>query len=252
MLIEWDILTSHGSVIMAIDILRRVIVGNFFGASWFLVALITGVPIIFYLSQRLSNKNLLIITLLINILTVIQCGYGRGCGAIVLMFRSFMSQIVGTSLEFTFFVALFWISVGKYLSETKLTFDKLYLLLGIITCSIGLFFENYYIDKFKLAYRHDLYLTLIPLCILIILYIGRSKFYVSNEIAKVLRKLSTIVYCVHFTLKDLILYYTNHLLGEQITHIILFILTYSISVSIGLLIISYASKHNNSILRYSY
>lgn len=172
--IKWDTLTSHGPLVMIFYIIRSILTGNFFGASWFLVALLIGVPMIFYLSKWLSTNWLLFATLIINICIVLQCGYGKGCTPIEL-FRTLMSKTLGTGLEFTFLVSLFWIAVGKWFAETFIRIRNIFLYIGCVISMICLYLENKFVDNYDCAFRHDLYVSLIPLCMFLILIMGGGK-----------------------------------------------------------------------------
>lgn len=242
---KWNILSEHSLLECCLILVRWILTGNFFGASWFLVALMIGVPTIFYLSKWISNKWLLAVTLLINILIILQCGYGNGCKPIEL-FRTLMSQIIGTELEYTFLVALFWIAIGKWFAEKNIRIKSIYLCIGLLSSMICLFIENMLMDRNNLAFRHDLYISLIPLCIFITLIVGEIKVTIKN--AKVLRNLSTIIYCVHYTLKDFILYLHKGFMDTAM----LFLITYLLSIVIGIVIIKYTSTHKSSILQYAF
>lgn len=171
---KWNILSEHSLLECCLILVRWILTGNFFGASWFLVALMIGIPTIFYLSKWISNKWILAVTLLINILIVLQCGYGNGCKPIEL-FRKLMSYVIGTELEYTFLVSLFWIAVGKWFAEKNIRIKSIYLYIGLLSSMMCLFIENLFIDRNNLAFRHDLYISLIPLCVFLTLIVGGNK-----------------------------------------------------------------------------
>ncbi len=242
---KWDILSSYSLLKILVFIVRGFLTGTFFGASWFLIALMIGVPTIFFIAKWISNKWLFVITLFINLAIVFQCGYGNGCKPIEL-FRILMLHITGTSLEYTFLVSLFWIVVGKWFAESNIKINSIHLYMWCAISMVCLFLENKLMDRNGLAFRHDLYISLIPLCMVITLIVGNIKITIKN--AKILRNLSTIIYCVHYTLKDFILYLHNN--SMDTTKV--FLVTYLLSVVIGIVIIKFTLTHKNSILQYAF
>lgn len=58
LIIKWDLLSSHGPLVIISCIIRGIPMGIFFGASWLFVALMIGVPVVLYLSKWLLASRM--------------------------------------------------------------------------------------------------------------------------------------------------------------------------------------------------
>ena len=220
-----------------------------FGASWFLMALIYGIPVVFYLSKFLSNKYILLITFVLNVIVVFQSSYANVLeGAI--RFRELSSAVLGTNLEFTFIVALFWLGIGKLLAEhiSEIKMSNMWLSILVVISVVLLFFENKLIDENSFAVRHDTYIMLMALCPLI--FILFSRLQINLKFSYQLRKLSTIIYCMHFTLKECISLFLLKMF-DTISGQMLFLSVLFICLMTGLLIIKVSRNNNLKILKYA-
>lgn len=250
-ILSWNSLMVDGIVLMPLYLLRKILFTGMFGASWFLMALIYGIPIIFYLSKFLSNKYILLITFVLNVIVVFQSSYANVFeGAI--RFRELSLAVLGTNLEFSFLVALLWIEIGKLLAEhiSEIKISSVWLSIMVVFLIVLLFFENKFIDENNLAIRHDTYFMLIALCPLV--FILCSRFQINLKYSYQLRKLSTVLYCMHFTLKECISLSLLKMFDYHISGQMLFLSVLLICLTVGLLIVNVLGKNNNlKILKYA-
>lgn len=250
LVLSWNSLVADGIIWMPLYLLRKVIFTGMFGASWFLVALIYGIPVIYYLSKFLSNKWIILITGVLNAIVILQCSYANAFDGAILL-REISYVYLGCNLEFSFIVALFWIGIGKllaeHLSEIKVT--NLWLCIMAVASMVLLFLENKFIDDNKFAFRHDTYFMLMALCPLIFILCSRIK--INLKCSYQLRKLSTILYCMHFTLKECIDLSLLKMFDYHIPGQVLFLSVFVICLMAGLLIIKVSGNNNLRILKYA-
>lgn len=169
--------------------------GDTFIASWFIVALIIGLFIVFYLTRRFSNRIVFICSLLVYILCILTSNYGN------LASMSAIRGILTWWLPYNSFTAgLVWIIAGKLFADNRDTFyfgpvrQNWIILLTIYL----LYLEQIGILYLGSSYANDCYFMLVPLCFL--LFASILRVHLTSNNAKQLRVFSTITYCLHASL----------------------------------------------------
>lgn len=106
-----------------------------------------------------------------------------------------------------FLVGLFWIFLG-YLFACKGTIcDRKNSQIGLITSCLLLLAEYFIVTKTHLAVDNDCYFMLIPVCCFAFDNLISCEWNCKRIDVKVLRKYSTIIYCVHASLAGVIEHY---------------------------------------------
>ena len=173
--------------------------GSTFEASWYIMASIIGTLIVFLWGRIFNNLVLLLLGCLIYIIAVLGTTYHDLFCTFGLL-NDWFREYTGTNMTVSFPVSIIYICIGKYLSDIfyQQNFgSKRNMLLIIIFFSIlGLQLEYQFVEPYFLC--DDSFFFLIPVSVCIVLL--ALSLQVSIPKAKVLRKISTIVYCSHYSL----------------------------------------------------
>lgn len=177
-----------------------------FSGSWYLMALIQGVLIIFFLKKYLPNSLIIFISLLIYFIPCIAASYN-----FLFTENSYITKFISlfTTIIFRpyhcFPAGLIYISIGMCIAENyyKIISNMSYKKgIFLILTSISLWFiENYYIYEASNGFRadSDAFFSLIPLStslILITLYLN-TKISINFNTC-LIREMSTIMYFSQF------------------------------------------------------
>ena len=219
-----------------------------FAGSWYIMASIWGVIIVFYLQKLCNNKLLLVIGLVLYLLCCLSSNYYH----IAIQVPIIKDIVLFTGKPYNSFpLSIIWIVVGKILAQ-KHRILKSNILWATTLCSLILLYIEYFIvNHFNLVRNTDCFIFLIPVCILLFIAVGQAQFKgYSFRNQFLFRKLSTIIYCSHLSIIFVI---TKINIGFIIEHsILVFILTLCLSISVGGLFINLSQKKYLNWLKYSF
>ena len=189
---------DNGVVFGIIFFIRSFLFGSTFIASWFIIASVEAITIVFLLSKKINTKILLIISLVINLFCCMASNYGDLMENINFI-DNFYSVYQNIFLEpyNGWPVAILWTAVGKLFAEKKLEIKnaRIYLLISMIL----LYVEYKIINLIGCSYTDDCYVFLIPTGFLIFyLSLKCDTIHIKNSMF--FRKTSTIIYAVHGSL----------------------------------------------------
>lgn len=172
----------------------RFLFGSTFSASWFIIALIIGTTFIFVLRKlNMDIHIILLLTFIIYVLCCLNSNYRNlfaDNSAILLVNKIYPGTIYNG-----FPVSLFWIALGCYFSKRSQGYNKKKTLIGLIISFVLLLCEYSVVTIFQLTVDNDCYFMLIPTCYFLFDILLNFKWKSSS--AKIFRKFSTIIYCVH-------------------------------------------------------
>jgi hypothetical protein len=229
-----------------LSILKSFFITGFFPASWFILASVFSVVIVFILSKRMNNGWLIIISLILYCLALFDSNYVGLLGAKA---RSVFS-IPGISYYKSFPAALIWVVIGKIVAENNRMIPDRVLYPSLFVSIILYYFEFLTIEHFEWSLHSDCFITSIPLVTLIFVMIGQMRD-MRCRCALWLRKSSIIIYCLHFIVIRYIINVYEHLHLEP--HMLLvFSLTVIICISSAFLIIYCCEEKGIKVLRYAY
>jgi hypothetical protein len=179
--------------------------GTTFIASWYIMALIIGLAIIYALSRFLGNRGLLIFGMVTYILCVLMTNYGN-----LPMVRTYiMYPVWNLPMQWvpynSFPVSFLWLSLGKYFADHPKAFytGKMSTQLLAVVVAFGLLYaEQLVIIHLHSDFRSDCYFMLVPVCCLLFGLVNNLKLKVKG--AKNLRAFSTVTFCLHATLAKFI------------------------------------------------
>ena len=192
---------SDGLLESALTILKSILFGSTFVASWFIIATVIGVLIIYLLCKLLRNNYFVFfIALFVFCVVTLESSYKQ------VIADTFISTAINGYIDIfdglvcSFPAALFWVFVGKLFAEQKIKIKSRSLLISLIICScIALFVEWKFVISLDGSYNNDSYFMLAPLCVLLFLGVEKIKpIYCKNSVY--LKRASTIIYVAHGSL----------------------------------------------------
>lgn len=240
-----------------VKIIQGFIFGSTFVASWFIMALIIGVAIVFFASKKLSNSALIIIGAILYILICIRSSY-------MFLFADFPMGILEAIVKYesvvnspfnSFPVGIFWIVCGKLFADgafAKFKIKESSIILGI---SAGLLLTEWLLLKhFSGNFNKDCYIMLAPCAIAIFNILIQLK-PINLKYSREMRKISVIVYAFHGTLVQLLNKLIEVTVGSMPSaaqSIIVFIVTSAICVGTAILILNIEKTKYLTWLKYSH
>lgn len=189
---------SNGFFQNILAILKSILFGSTFVASWFIMATIIGVLIIHLLSKLLKNDCLVFLIALFAFFVVTLASSYKSIIADTFILSAINGYVdIFGGLVCSFPAALIWVFIGKLFSEQKIKFKSTGLLVLLIICScIALFAEWRFVMLSDGSYNNDSYFMLAPLCFLLFAGIEKIKpFYWKNSVY--FKRASTIIYVSH-------------------------------------------------------
>lgn len=203
-----------------IYIIKNFFLGSTFPASWYIMALIIGITIIYIVSNKLNINNYitLIISFIIYIICCLNSNYANLEILNIHFFKSYNS----------FLVSFIWIVIGKSFAENEnklCTQNMRIIAVKLLISLVLLYIESFYINKFKLCSNsNDCYIFLIPVSLYIFKIILKLNYSLKN--AKFYRTFSTITYCLHISIgKILYIFMKNTTIEFFLVIIICYIIT---------------------------
>lgn len=233
--------------------LKHLFFGSTFKASWYLMASVLGLAVVFYLSKYLKNWILLSIGSVLYLFCCLSTNYyGLLDGfPMVASVMTWTISHIGHPHN-SFMVALLWIAIGRSIAQKHVWLDNRLLIWFLLASLVLLYVEYFILNGIGFVKTNDCYLMLLPSCIFLFVLIGQNEFRIHPWInATRCRKLSTIVYCSHLTIAWLVgglLHYAHF----PYSSIVVFIITLTLSMALGFLILNMEEKHRIAILRYSH
>lgn len=206
-----------------LKLLKNFLFGSLFIASWFIMALILGVLIIYFLSNLLKNNYIIFFIALTTFCFVTLASSYKS-----VISDTFIKTIINKytaifgGLVCSFPAAIFWVFVGKLFAEQKFKLKSASLLICLIILNCAaLFAEWKYVISLDGSYNNDSYFFLAPLCIL--LFLGLQKIKpIYWEKSVFFKRTSTIIYVAHGSLLPIfkkivsVLFNINHPLFSYI------------------------------------
>lgn len=247
---------SNGFFENVLNILKSFLFGTTFIASWFIMASIIGVLIIYGLSKLLRNNYLVfLISFFAFCVVSLQSSYRNVIADTVLSDAINIYRDIFGGLVCSFPAALFWVFIGKLFAEQKINFKSNWVLGCLIFCScIALFVEWKFVMSLNGSYDNDSYFMLAPLCILLFAGIQKIKpIYWKNSVY--FKRASTIIYVSHGSLLPVVskvIYIVFNIKVSLLSFIITFICCIVIYVFIEIVIKKCRNHRIEKILKMLY
>lgn len=194
----------EGNVVLNfIKLGARIIFGSSFVASWYISALVIGVCAVFFLKDRTNIYFILVVAFCAYAICCLNSNYRNLFGNNSLI--TTINEIYPGTIYNGFPVGLVWIGLGYTFSYKENKLGILQSGVGLLVSFLLLLVEDWAVKKSGLVVDNDCYFMLIPTCYFSFSCLLKCKW--SNENTKILRKLSTVIYCVHGSVATVISYY---------------------------------------------
>lgn len=199
----------HFDLQVGLKIVKSFLFSGTFPASWYLTASIISISVVWLLSKYINNTILLCIGILSYIVCCITSNYLSLCEdfpSAIGLYKSF-SFVFGKPCN-SFVGALLFICIGKVFAEKRVYLNNKLLLALFLLFLVFLFVEAEIIrsNRFnltKIDYSDDCFFSLPLLCMFLFMLLGQNPITLHVN-TRVLRNCSTIIYCIHLTISNLL------------------------------------------------
>lgn len=164
-----------------VGVLKTLLSGSTFIASWYIFATIIGTILVDYLSNKLNNNVLLLLFGFVYIICCLTSSYTfiLEKNSTINTFFSYLNLVIEP--QFSFLVSLIYIYYGKLFAEGKIQINKRLNVILIIVFCILLYFEWFIIYKSYGFFNKDCYLFIAPAALLIFNYVKNVKVFIKNS-----------------------------------------------------------------------
>lgn len=228
----------------------KVFFGSTFTASWYISALVIGMCFVFACDKfKIDYRIVLGFTFLIYVICCLNSNYRNlmADDSIIVM----INRIYPGTIYNGFLAGLFWISLGYVFACKGKICNRKKSKIGLIVSILLLEGEYFIVTKYHLAVDNDCYFMLVPVCYFIFDNLIKCNWKCKKIEVKLLRKYSTIIYCVHGSVAVLI---ENYWIIETnlLCCILKFVIVLIISICIAYAICTLEMKKVFNCLHYAY
>lgn len=217
-MIEYRQWFSEGFIPGISVLIRDLFLGSTFVASWFLMALILAVPLVYALRSMLPGAAVVALCVPFFVMITIASDYQTST---LLPFIERLDTLVPYSYN-SFLIALMWVALGAYISDKLadksyqkhfMTRNSWFLVLGVFIGIAALYVEVRFTKRMGWEYSGDSYFMLLPTCLCIFLLVLKHPCYLgsshSAESAALLRlppliefiqRAPVVSFCVHYNI----------------------------------------------------
>ncbi len=194
-----------------------------FETSWYLMALVEAILLVYGLRKLVPTKVLLVITSILYAFCLIATNYYGVFENITAL--SYIFDFFPSSIEHSFVVGMFWTSLGLFIAErekagkTLAPKGKIPIIL-FIASMVLLYCEKHFINVIGWARAGACLILLVPSVYFAFVVLRNWK--VTFRGAGWLRKFSTIMYCSHYSVGWVIKRFMSHFLGYENGYIVFF------------------------------
>lgn len=228
----------------------KVFFGSTFTASWYISALVIGMCFVFACDKfKIDYRIVLGFTFLIYVICCLNSNYRNlmADDSIIVM----INRIYPGTIYNGFLAGLFWISLGYVFACKGKICNRKKSKIGLIVSILLLEGEYFIVTKYHLTVDNDCYFMLVPVCCFIFDNLIKCNWKSKKIKVKLLRKYSTIIYCVHGSVAVLI---ENYWIIETnlLCCILKFVIVLIISICIAYAICTLEKKKVFNCLHYAY
>ncbi|MGN0707574.1 MAG: acyltransferase family protein [Faecalibacterium sp.] len=198
---------AHG-IQLFYRLLRCFIMTGTFGGSWYLIALIIGMTIVYFSAKnKYSFYGILTISIIFAILGCLATNYYVYIeGTIIEEILTWYSGIFNMPIYLSFPISMFWLCMGKIMCEQKtriFNFNIDVLAIGTIISLILLVGEKYVLVDYEVN-ANDCYIMNYFVVSFLFMLSLRIETRISNAVA--MRTISTVIFCAHHSINRILSY----------------------------------------------
>ena len=230
--VVWDVnkrlwCKGDGVALCFLRLMRSLALGDIFGASWFLIAVVVGIGVIELLS-KFGDKVIFVSSIVAYLVTTFCSSYMFLLPTECYFFKLIEAwQEEGFFVYRSFFVSLFWLQAGRYFSRK---IPQVTNLVPKLAFSLALLFVEWLVVWwFSRLHMNDGYLMLAPTCFLIFMLLSQIRTYIYPSACLILRRLSIVVYLSHWAVLTILSRYlpkspynVAHFLGTLVICVFIF------------------------------
>ena len=229
-----------------------------FGGSWYLIALIEGSVIVYFVSK--SKKMFWVLSMCSVAIYIVCCLASNYAflldGRKLEVYLNNYHKIMGMPIYLSWPVSLLWICIGRAMACNIVNLQKLKklpLLLLLIAALTLLMLEEFWLSRTVMVNSRvtDSYLCL-PFVVVLLFFISVQCFQPIKR-SLFLRKASTVVFCLHHSVNRILEYGINRFWPQGINVPIISLSRFILVLLVCLLItqlLVYIGKRKNSMFRY--
>lgn len=254
--IRRDVYFGHDTIMGDIfAVIRAVLFSGTFTASWYIVASIYGVLIIFFLLRKLPDFALLLIAILLYVIVSLTSSYEVfifRSDVVKSMYDGFCTYIEAPATSFL--TAVVWLICGKCFADGTFKGNRLLYAVVTVLSGVALYAEWLFVEYLDQTINNDCYLMLMPFCIGIFGYINNCG-QLTVKYSVNMRRLSTIVFVTHGMVARIISIGFKKVFEKDLVFV-RFIITVCICVGIYIVLEylynKYRDKRLGKILQYAF
>lgn len=239
---------KDGIILGILKMVQAFFLGSTFPGSWYLMGTILGIIIVFYLSQKFSNKFLLVAAIPFYLFATLTSEFA-GYIAMRPQMQEAYTAFAGVFGDpcFTFMIALVYIVIGKMIAAGTFQKCSKSTCLTLFAASFALLIlEHYFLTRQEWAiYSCDGLLLLAPTAAFLTFALMKQDIHV--PFAKSLRGISTIVYCSHFFFNTIFSKIIGILQIPDPLNLIQFLLTYGASFVLAVIFLKLEKNQKHKI-----
>ena len=251
---EWYVDPGPGTIF---KVMQCFLFSSTFRASWFLMASLLGISLVWFLSDKVKTSLLVAVSMLFYIICCLTSNYFYICEGIPGFSQAYEAyHAVFTSPFNSFPVALIFVLAGKYLAEHPVFVPNTRLIAVILLCFVTLYVEYACLDRQRVV-CDDCYFSLLPLSVALFMLVGQSYVKIGND-SKILRRYSTVMFCVHASILPYIKGAFKHLFryagmdnGDAIS-LVTFLVTILFCVVLTRVLVEMSRHERFGFVKYSY
>ena len=188
------------------SILLDLVLGNGFTGSWYIMAMIIAVPVVVLVSKKIPSGWLVLLTFPIYLVCCFSTNYWNlldPSSWLVSLVNGYQN-LSGLYFHTSFPIALFWVSVGKWIAENAYIIKTKLLWFLLAGGSILLLVERYLVVRYQWENADDCYFMLAIVCPAIFLLLKRCPLVFRSSLR--FREYSTLIYVTHGSCERLVGY----------------------------------------------
>ena len=241
---------SHSAVEILSKSIQRLLF-TAFPASWYIIASVIAAIVIYWIPKK-YNKLMMMCSFALYLICCVSSNYYYlfGANSAIIKFDAIFTLVFYLRPHISFLVAFIWMGIGKVCAEGKINITPVVRRIGIVISAMMLYIEYFAITTFSLSRENDCYIMLVPLCFFIFLELkSAANFKVRNAVT--LRKMSTIIYCSHVTVREILGGVFKYIIHFN-SRVLVFVLTVLVCIAVCWVIFNIEKKQRFSWLKYSH
>lgn len=236
-----------------LNVLKDIVIGGAFTGAWYLVALVIGILLVYFMSKKIPSIYLVLLSLPIYIFCCLTTNYINlfSADSLVAKINDGYYSLIGQYVCNSFPIALFWVSLGKLLADRKNDVKTGALISCGALFSVMIALECFFVVKNDWRVLDDCFFMLMLLCPVIFMLVKKMKITVTTKIR--IRELSVLIYVTHGCCGRIVGYALKYLFGEFYgVNLVKAVISVIVIVCFSQILIYLREKHNIKFLKYAY